>query len=126
MPPSPIQLLTAANLLALHVCQILNIRIGQPKYRDRLGVEIDISCFADCPQRIFRIFGRSNFPGDEDIQREMEVETHGISDRHATARERDNQAVRVVAILLQCNPQSMPGFFTVLEDHDYFLPGGSR
>jgi hypothetical protein len=56
----------------------------------------------------------------------MEVEAHGISDSHATARERDNHAVRVVAILLQCNPQSMPRFLTVLEDHDDVVPGGSR
>jgi hypothetical protein len=49
----------------------------------------------------------------------MEVEAHRIPDGHPPAWERENEAVRMIAILLQFRRQPVPGFFSVLKDHAF-------
>src|SRR5687767_10319175 len=98
---------------------MLNVRVGDPTLDDCIGIQIDIPRFAECPQCVFGIAGRSNFPSNEHIQRKMEVEAHRIPDGHPPAWERENEAVRMIAILLQFRRQPVPGFFSVLKDHAF-------
>jgi hypothetical protein len=116
-PSLPVQLLSPVNLLSLHRRQILNVRAGEPKLGRRLWIHVNVPRFADRSQRVFGISGRSNFPGDEHIQRKMKVPAHRIPDGDPSAWERSNDGVWTVSIPLHREREPMSCVLAILEDH---------
>ena len=69
------------------------------------------------PDGIFRIARRTDFAGDEHIQRKVESQAELIAHCHTAAGKGQNETMRVVTIVQQFRDELAARLFTILESH---------